>query len=425
MSGCKEYRDLSRRQFLGRGALATAATVTMPAWLPKVAMGQTASNQDVLICIFLGGGADGLSLCVPHGDDNYYVHRSSEAIPRPDSTNANKCVDLDGFFGVSQAFNPLMESWQDDKFLFVHATGAAKAGWTRSHFDATRWSQLGKPDDLSVGNGWLARHLATSPAMSPTAPLRAISMSYGVMDLLWNAPATLPIPDPQYFGYEGWFPHQADMLAALKGAYEASTDPLKTVAKNTQTTVDLLNAIDFEHYVPAGGAQYPADSYLARGLRATAAMIRADIGVEAITMDFDGWDTHDNQGAVSGYMRDHMAELYGSLGAFYTDLMSANKKNFIVVVMSEFGRKVIQNGTGCDHGYGNAMMLMGGNVLGGRVLRQWPGLAMAQLQDQQDLKVTIDYRDILAEVVKKRLKNNNVAQIFPGYSPTYRGTVAA
>ncbi len=425
MSGCKEYQTLSRRQFMGRGALATAATVTMPAWLPKVAMGQTASDQDILIAIFLGGGADGLSLCVPHGDDNYYAHRSTEAIPRPDSTNANKCVDLDGFFGVSQAFNPLMEAYNDDKFLFVHATGAAKTGWTRSHFDASRWSQLGKPDDLTIPNGWLARHLATSSSMTPNAPLRAISMSYGVMDLLWNAPSTLPIPDPQYFGYEGWFPHQADMLATLKAAYEASTDPLKSVAKNTQTTVDLLNAIDFENYVPAGGAAYPQDSYFARSLRASAAMIRAEMGVEAISINFDNWDTHDNQGAVDGFLREHMGELFSALGAFYTDLMSANKRNFVVVIMSEFGRKVMQNGTGCDHGTGNVMMMMGGNVIGGRVLRQWPGLATGQLQDQQDLKVTIDYRDILAEVVKKRLKNNNVAQVFPAYTPTYRGTVAA
>lgn len=416
---------LSRRQFLGRGTLATAATLTMPAWMPKVAMGQVASNQDIIVAIFLNGGADGLSLCVPHGDDNYYVHRQSEAIPRPDSTSVNKCIDLDGFFGLSPAFQPLMESFQDDKLLFVHATGAAKSGWTRSHFDAARWHQLGKPNDIAVGSGWLARHLSTSPSMFPNAPLRAISMTYGLMDLLWNGPSTLPIPDPEYFGYEGWFPHRADMMASLKAAYEETSDPLKSVAKNTQTTVDLLQAIDFEHYTPAGGAVYPEDSGIARSLRATAAMIRADMGVEAITIDLGGWDTHENQGAVDGFLREHMGELAAALGAFYTDLMAANKRNFVVVAMSEFGRKVMQNGTGCDHGTGNAMMLLGGNVLGGRVLRQWPGLDESQLLDGQDLKVTIDYRDILAEVVKKRLKNNNVAQVFPNYTPTYRGCVAA
>jgi len=394
--------------------------------LPKIAMGQTSSNQDVLVAIFLGGGADGLSLCVPHGDDNYYVHRTSEAIPRPDSSNtANRCVDLDGFFGVSQAFQPLMDAYDDDKLLFIHATGAAKTGWTRSHFDASRWHQLGKPNDINIASGWLARHLATSPSMVANAPLRAISMTYGTMDLLLNGPQTLPIPDPEYFGYEGWFPHRTDMMAALKGAYEASADPLKSVAKSTQTTVDLLNAIDFEHYVPAGGAVYPENSNIARSLRATAALIRAEIGVEAITIDWGNWDTHDNQGAVDGFLREHMGELAAAMGAFYTDLMAANKPNFVAVAMSEFGRKVMQNGTGCDHGTGNAMMLLGGNVVGGRVMRQWPGLAQEQLLDGQDLKVTIDYRDILAEVVKKRLKNNNIAQIFPGYTPTYRGAVAA
>ncbi|MEQ1934740.1 MAG: DUF1501 domain-containing protein [Fimbriimonadaceae bacterium] len=426
MSGCKEYQSvMSRRQFVGRGALATTAALTMPAWMPRMAFGQSGTNRDVMIAIFLEGGADGLSICVPHGDDDYYVHRNTEAIARPDSTDPNKCIDLDGFFGISPAFQPLKDIYDDEKLLFVHATGAAKTTWTRSHFDAMRWHELGKPDDISLGSGWLGRHLNTSSPSVVNAPLRGISMSYGMMDMLATAPLTLPIPYPESFGYDGWFPHRSEMLQTLQDAYNQAGDPLKAVAQNTQNTVNLLNAIDFEHYVPAGGAVYPENEDFARAMRVTAAMIRAEIGLEVVGIRVGGWDTHDNQGTNTGYLRDTLDVVAKTLKAFYSDMNGANKPNFIVAVMSEFGRKVIQNGSGTDHGYANAMMLMGGSVIGGRVMRTWPGLHLDQLHEEQDLKVTIDYRDILAEIVKKRLKNNNISQVFPNYTPTYRGTVAA
>ena len=82
-------------------------------------------------------------------------------------------------------------------------------------------------------------------------------MSYGMMDMLATAPLTLPIPYPENFGYEGWFPHRSEMLATLQAAYNQAGDPLKSVAQNTQNTVNLLNSIDFENYAPAGGAVYP------------------------------------------------------------------------------------------------------------------------------------------------------------------------
>ena len=93
--------------------------------------------------------------------------------------------------------------------------------------------------------------------------------------------------------------------------------------------------------------------------------------------------------------------------------------------MSEFGRKAQENGSqGTDHGHGNVMFVMGGSVDGrpgddasGR------GSAPAQLYQQQDLQVTIDYRDILAEIVSRRLGNTQLDVVFPGYTPTFRGAV--
>ena len=92
--------------------------------------------------------------------------------------------------------------------------------------------------------------------------------------------------------------------------------------------------------------------------------------------------------------------------------------------MSEFGRKAQENGSqGTDHGHGNVMLVMGGSVAGGRVMTIWPGMAPAQLYQQQDLQVTIDYRDILAEIVTRRLGNSQLDVVFPGYTPTFHGAV--
>jgi hypothetical protein len=90
--------------------------------------------------------------------------------------------------------------------------------------------------------------------------------------------------------------------------------------------------------------------------------------------------------------------------------------------MSEFGRRLLENGSfGTDHGHGNVMFVLGNHVTGGRVLTQWPGLAPNQLFEGRDLQVTIDFRDILSEIIKYRLGNANLASVFPGFTPTLRG----
>ncbi|HUN80595.1 MAG TPA: DUF1501 domain-containing protein, partial [Phycisphaerae bacterium] len=148
-----------------------------------------------------------------------------------------------------------------------------------------------------------------------------------------------------------------------------------------------------------------------------------DVGVEAVAIDIPGWDTHNYQGVLpGGALWDLLTTLGDGLAAFHADMFSGNGKNVIVMVMSEFGRRLLENGSfGTDHGHGNCMFIMGKHVNGGRVLTQWPGLADDQLFQGRDLAVTIDFRDLMAEVVFNRLKNPNLATVFPGYTPTFRG----
>ncbi len=237
-----------------------------------------------------------------------------------------------------------------------------------------------------------------------------------------GAPDTLPIPDPANFGLSGSSSTRTQRLTWLGTAYQIERDPLKTAALNTQRTITTLSALNINGYVPAGGAVYPGGSFGA-ALRSTAALIRADMGVEAVQIDLGGWDTHSAQGPINGGMSVTMQQLAQAIGAFHADMVGANRiNNVTLVASSEFGRVARENASqGTDHGHGNAMFVMGGAVRGGRVMTAWPGLAAGQLYQNQDLQVTIDYRDILAETVLRRLGNTNLDVVFPGYTPTMRG----
>ena len=122
-----------------------------------------------------------------------------------------------------------------------------------------------------------------------------------------------------------------------------------------------------------------------------------------------------NEGGVSGAFANNVSTLANALSALNTDL--GNRMGQVtVVVMTEFGRRVKENASGgTDHGRGSAMLAMGGNILGGKVYGAWPGLGAASL-DQGDLAVTTDFRNVLGEIVLKRLGNSRLDQVFPGFS---------
>ncbi|HEU4721758.1 MAG TPA: DUF1501 domain-containing protein, partial [Gemmatimonadaceae bacterium] len=188
-------------------------------------------------------------------------------------------------------------------------------------------------------------------------------------------------------------------------------------------TITLLRNVNFAGYVPANGAVYPNTSF-GRALRSVAVLIKADIGLEAAQVDIGGWDTHAAQNPINGSMFNSMRDFSNALAAFYADVVTAyTAYGVTVVAVSEFGRNVRENGSnGTDHGRGTAMFAMGKGIAGGRVLvNNWPGLARENLEAGQDLKVTIDYRDILSEIVQKRLGNTNLSYVFPGWMPTVRG----
>ncbi|MCW5936010.1 MAG: DUF1501 domain-containing protein [Fimbriimonadaceae bacterium] len=420
--GCQDYH-LTRRQVIGGATAATVASMLGVSWLPQVAYAQSGPTRDVIISVFLRGGVDGLSMIVPYADPNYYVLRPNIGVPRPDANTNRKAVDLDSFFGLHPALGVLLPAYMASDLLFIHAIGAAN--WSRSHFDAQRWMEVGSPNDFTSMTGWLGRHLATTAPVKSSSPLRGVSLTYGLQRTMNGAPKTLPIRDPGNFDFGGNFSNEAEMSLWVGRQYNRVNDATTAAVTNTRSTIAMLDRINFSGYRPAGGAVYNSDGF-ANSLKATAALLKADAGVEAVHIDLDGFDTHSEQGVVNGYYDQLMRVLGNGLSAFYTDMKASNKMRWTLVVLSEFGRTARENGArGTDHGTGNCMMVLGGGVNGKRVLRQWPGLRRDQLYQNVDLAATIDYRDVLAEILYKRAANRTLSTVFPGYTPQFRNVVKA
>lgn len=414
--------ELSRRGLLGGSALAAAAMVGAPAILSSRARALGIGvTRDVLVHVYLRGGADGLTLVPPYGDAQYYARRPTLSVPLPGTLNGAVVLPGNNFFGLAPAAAPLLTPYNAGKLAIVHATGLVDP--SRSHFDAQKYMELGTTSQFAstINTGWIGRHLASSTPAG-NGLLRAIALQDGLPRALNGGPASLPIRDPDAFVIPGSSTTANARRLRLSAMYSSEGPPLGPAANATFATIDLLNSVNFTGYVPANGAVYPSSTFGTQ-MKTTATMIKANIDLEVVSIDVGGWDLHNQLGPLIGTMANKMDDLARALTAFFTD-MGTLMDSVTVVVMSEFGRRAYENSSGgIDHGHGNAMLVMGGHVNGGQVIANWPGLATNQL-DSGDLAITIDHRDVLAEIVLDRLGNTNLGTVFPNYTPTFRGVTS-
>ncbi len=409
---------LSRREMLHKStamATLTTAQVALPHWMPRLAFAPLydAPRGDVLVTIFLRGGADALNMIVPHGDDAYYAARPRLAIPRPDTLSSDpKTTDLDGFFGLHPALASLAPIFNAGELVAVHATGSPHP--TRSHFEAMDFMERGAPGNFDVATGWMGRHLATLNTGN-NSPIRAVGWGTAAQTALRGPVAPIALQSIADYHLGGRVDIAEHLLASLHNLYTLDGETLHTAATATQSALAVIASVDIANYVPQHGAVYPEIEF-AFGLQQTAALIRADVGLEAAAIDLGGWDTHVNQGAVEGTQARLLSTLADGLAAFHADL-GPDLDGVTVVVMSEFGRRLAENGgSGTDHGHGGALLIMSGNLDRSPIVADWPGLQPEAL-DRGDLAITIDYRDILSDLLQHRLNNPSIAEIFPDFTP--------
>jgi uncharacterized protein (DUF1501 family) len=397
-----------RRYFIKSSLLSIAGLSFTPAFaLTTVA--QTVGSgkkRKVLVLLFQRGAADGLSLVPPLAEPRYAAVRPTLAIP---ATGEGAALPLDGFFGLHPALGPLLPLWEEGQLALLHAAGSPDP--SRSHFDAQDYMELGTPGQKPE-DGFLNRALRQQPE-DGAPPFRAVALQPNLPLSLTGPAPVVAMSSLNDFGLD-LAPGSA--AGGFEGMYRAAVD--HTLRGVGSEAFEALHAI--RDAVPTGpeallAAGYPR-SPLGRRLYEIAALIKADLGLEIAATDAGGWDTHAGQGGSRGQLANRLADLAQALAAFSRDL-GPRWDDVVLVMCTEFGRTVRQNGTqGTDHGHGAVMFVLGGRVRGRRVYARWNGLEEKDLFEGRDLAVTTDFRAPLSRILKEHLGVRDVASVFPGFA---------
>lgn len=423
--------ELDRREFL-KGCCATAAVgAAGPALLFGSPAHAAVNSYDTIVHVFLRGGIDGLNLVLPvSGNDRTFYEQARPDLRVPVSgENAALPLTLANGsatgFGLHGAASGLRDIWTDGRLAIVHCCGMPTTV-TRSHFDAQQYLDFGTPGSKGNGTGWIARAWSTQPGASSSTVMPALAVNSRMPANLLGATQALTMGSPNDFllnnGSWAWQQARDGSPAGFKGVNE-------TLASMWQGNVGIehsgraadgaLRTVATQPYTGTLPASWPTTT-VARQLWTVAQSIRFNLGLRYATVDVGGWDTHDGQGnGGGGYFRDRVGELSQALAAFYAELSGTGEMARVtVVVQSEFGRRVRENGSGgTDHGYGNPLLVLGGPVNGRRFYGSWRGLNPEILSPYfGDVPVTTDFRRVFTELLQSRMGHTRTAEVFPGYS---------
>ncbi|MCU1675649.1 MAG: hypothetical protein JWM93_407 [Frankiales bacterium] len=424
--GCPQDADhrapggVTRRRFLGTTA-GVAGLGVLGGMGGSLATAQLAfadaggADSDVLVVVSLRGGFDGLNAVAPTGDPSYLTWRPNVGIPQ------SKLLQLDSMFGLHPALGGLKPLYDAGTLAFAHAVGQADP--SRSHFSAMEEMERAAPGS-SLRTGWIDRVIGVTGAPST---FTAVNVGDS------TAPTSFLGPNPELalrsiddFRLNGAWDatERTRWRTALSALYAGAPAGVAAPARATLGALGTAATLQDANYAAANGAIYP-DTELGKALRDIARLIKAGAGLRVAALDCGDWDMHTDMGtADAGWQQKKLKDVADSFVAFTTDMGFAGMGGVTLMTLSEFGRRVEENGSGgTDHGHGNAVMMLGGGVAGGKVYGRWPGLAKDKLVDG-DLDGTTDYRTLLAEVLEKRLKIS-ASSVFPQLGATRLGIATA
>jgi uncharacterized protein (DUF1501 family) len=354
--------------------------------------------------VFMRGGMDGLSIVVPANDPNLRKARPNIMV------ETGALLPADSRFGMHPMLAPLQPFWKSGQMAAVQAVASPDA--SRSHFDAQECYERGTATK-SVHTGWLDRALTL---IGPGTTFRAIAEGDSTPRSLVGVEQKLVMDGIQNFALSetGNSSMRDKTMAALQTLYTGFDHPAAAFAQTTIKALGSARKIADAPYQTTAGAEYPGGGFANR-LKDVARLVKAKVGLRVATIDLGGWDMHTNLGNVNGgEMRGHLDEMAKALGAFATDLGPA-LNDVTLVTMSEFGRRVQENGNaGLDHGHGGLMLLLGGGLNGSKVHGKWPGLAPGAL-DNGDLAGANDYRSVVGEVLERGFGVSDIKKVFPDH----------
>jgi uncharacterized protein (DUF1501 family) len=375
---------LSRRHTLAIFG-AGAATLGAGAWSASFAAAPTDKR---FIFIILRGALDGLAAVPPYFDRDYRAARGALAFSEPGTDTG--ALDLDGKFGLNPALASLHDLYKQNELIVLHAVATPYRA--RSHFDAQDLLENGTERPRGAADGWLNRALGLlgsgdqrlGLAVGQTVPL----LLRGTTPVGSWAPQQMPELDVDFL----------QRLAALYSR-DAVLGPAIAEGLRAQGMNDDVLGSDRK----MGGAALRGPQAI-RTIATNVGKLLADPrGARVAVLEIGGWDTHANQGLMTGRLAAQLKALSEAVAAIKESLGPVWAQT-VVAIATEFGRTVAINGTnGTDHGTAGVAFIAGGNINGGRVVTRWPGLGASQLFEGRDLAPTMDLRAPLKAVLRTHL----------------------
>jgi uncharacterized protein (DUF1501 family) len=394
-----------------RELLAGSGVLFAWAFVPRLARAE--GRDPRFLTIVLRGGLDGLAAVAPVGDPDWVKLRDNNALtlegPKPG-------LPLDSFFALNPAMPNVHRLYQEGHATIVHA--AATPYRERSHFDGQDILESGLPKPGPVDSGWLNRALAgLEPSPDAVArgrkafavgPITPLVVRGAAPVLSWTPPRLQPVSDETTLRVLDLYRHTDPAFA--QGLEEGLG--ITSIAKAGGVSDTKPDVPD----IPGGGIAQ-VRSYFAEAAGAAAKFLALPEGPRVGALAFDGWDTHVQEGAVTGRLADLLAALDGAIGAIKANMGEAWNET-VVTLVTEFGRTARINGNaGTDHGTATVALLLGGALKGGRVIADWPGVKEADLYEKRDLKATTDLRAVLKGLLRDHLRADEralAADVFPG-----------
>jgi uncharacterized protein (DUF1501 family) len=351
-----------------------------------------APTQKRFVVVILRGALDGMSAVVPYGDKGLVTLRADLIPPQPGTDGG--MLDLGGFYGLHPAMTALHALYQSNEMLPVHAVAGPYR--IRSHFEAQDYLEFGS--DHAMSSGWMNRLAQEIPAQ-PGKTVTALAVGSAV-PLVLRGPAPVGSWLPKSSGHPD--PDLYARLAAMH-QHDPITGPAVAMGLKERGFTELA----------LGDRQEPGNRFAFPALcAATGRLLAAPDGPRLAALEIGGWDTHTGQKGRLTYPLRQLDEGMASLKAGLGDAW----KQTVVLVMTEFGRTVRANGTGgTDHGTGTVAFVLGGDVAGGRVQANWPGLSQANLFENRDLQPTADLRAVTKGLLGPLFGLNPaaLARVFP------------
>lgn len=423
---------MTRRSFLQTTGYGLTAMM-VPGGVARNAFAQAPADP-VLVVLFLRGGADGINLVVPRGDNTSYLMRRPNINIPQDPAN-----DLDGYFELHPNLTDLRPLYDQGKLAIVHAVGGTE---NYSHFEAMDAMEFVSPGGhVQTTEGWLQNTLAALRANGDDGPvltLKGVSLESAKVSAMAGQGESLSVAFPSISDFQltGSLsdlrkPHLEALYQdsiTLGGQSVSTARELARVASDSMhTAVTGLADLTVPNTGVVYEGQYLNGKYAGQLRDAATLIANPNLGVRVIAIDLGGWDHHFGE---LGALQKSASGLSAGLKAFYDELeyLGANQR-VLTLVMTEFGRTAHENGTnGTDHGWGSVMFLLGGGVVGGQVVSRgvhptpsggWPGLALAELHiqpgtsQQRDLQATTDFREVFLDVIENHFGLDRTSEALP------------